>query len=462
MFLVRWTICLTPFLLSAVARGQELQVLFFTQAGCPPCRVMEPDIDRLSQSGVPVVKVHLETQGDYARQCGITQTPSVIVADGNRVLARHTGVLGLTELERLIAPWRPIPGGEANDSGGKTADPSPEARALQATVRLRVNDPQGTGVATGTIIHRHGEEALVLTCGHAFRESAGKGDIDVEIGFGSDSRTTVKGQLWHYDADRHDIALVIIPCPLPIVPVPVAPEALRVEVGDSAFTLGCDQGADPSLRETTLKSLSRYSGVEKYDIVGRPVYGRSGGGLFTSGGQLIGVCNAQAVNEDEGIYAGLESIYWQFATKNVSHVFRPETAVQGEGAAIVAQEQPMDSLVSVAETRIADAGGEQKSPSSHPEAFHAVFNGDRPPASNASFQSGGQTAELIVVIRGAGESGSMETLEIDNPSPELLAQLRRFGEAGKGGATPGERLSRMPELAPVTRSQDTVRGQSPR
>jgi Trypsin-like peptidase domain/Thioredoxin len=476
MLIARWTLCLATCLFPAIASATDLQVLFFTQNGCPPCRVMEPDIDRLSQSGIPVVKIHLETHGEYARQCGIAQTPSVIVVDGNRVLARHTGVLGLAELERMVAPWRPIPGEEASGSNDSATSPaafetssaSPESgdtaelRALKATVRLRISDPQGTGVATGTIIHRKDEEALVLTCGHAFRESGGNGEIDVEIGFGSESRMTVKGALWGYDADKHDVALVLIPCPLPIEPVPVSPEVMHVEAGDRAFTVGCDQGADPSLRETTLKSLSRYSGVEKYDIVGRPVYGRSGGGLFTSGGQLIGVCNAQAVNEDEGIYAGLESIYWQFAAKGISHVFRSRSAAEPANAEMHAQNSQATIPTRLATVRTGDEGEKARPQSSHPEAFHAVFTGDQPPASNAAWQSQSRSTELIVVIRDAGGGGSTETLEISNPSPELLDQLRRFGDSGSSPAAPSGRTSQMPELAPVTRRGDTVRGQSPR
>ena len=54
-------------------------------------------------------------------------------------------------------------------------------RARAATVRLRVHDGHGYGAGTGTIIDTHGEEALVLTCGHLFRETDGKGKIEVDL-----------------------------------------------------------------------------------------------------------------------------------------------------------------------------------------------------------------------------------------------------------------------------------------
>ena len=50
-----------------------------------------------------------------------------------------------------------------------TADSIERARA--ATVRLRVHDPDGYGTGTGTIIDTRDGEALVLTCGHLFRET---------------------------------------------------------------------------------------------------------------------------------------------------------------------------------------------------------------------------------------------------------------------------------------------------
>ena len=89
-------------------------------------------------------------------------------------------------------PWKlgraDLPGPPPQPSG---ADPQPTAaaprgnaaqqQALEATVRLRVVDATGVSHGTGTIIDVHGDEALVLTCGHIFRESQGRGEIFVEL-----------------------------------------------------------------------------------------------------------------------------------------------------------------------------------------------------------------------------------------------------------------------------------------
>ena len=50
-----------------------------------------------------------------------------------------------------------------------------ESRAMAATVKLQVEDPEGISYATGTVIHTHKNESLVMTCGHVFRDSEGNG-----------------------------------------------------------------------------------------------------------------------------------------------------------------------------------------------------------------------------------------------------------------------------------------------
>src|SRR5262249_12699295 len=65
-------------------------------------------------------------------------------------------------------------GNEFSSSG--TAGSSPESW-IACCVRLKVADSKGNSVGSGTIIDARQDEALVLTCGHIFRDSDGKGEI---------------------------------------------------------------------------------------------------------------------------------------------------------------------------------------------------------------------------------------------------------------------------------------------
>ena len=100
--------------------------------------------------------------------------------------------------------------------------PLTDAALLAASVRLRVEDPNGHSYGSGTIIAaRAGGEALVLTCGHLFRDSQGKGKIEVDV-FGSSPSVRLPGRLVAYDLDR-DVGLVAFQPQGPVMVARVAP-----------------------------------------------------------------------------------------------------------------------------------------------------------------------------------------------------------------------------------------------
>ena len=102
-------------------------------------------------------------------------------------------------------------------STGSPGEPSKAEEAvsprdlLAASVRLRVEDPNGRSCGSGTIIDNRNGLALVLTCGHLFRDSGGKGPISVDL-FDASGMQTVEGKLFSYDLTR-DVGLVVIRCP---------------------------------------------------------------------------------------------------------------------------------------------------------------------------------------------------------------------------------------------------------
>jgi hypothetical protein len=62
---------------------------------------------------------------------------------------------------------------------------------------------------------------------------------------------------------------------------------------------------------TGINKYNQHLKLSNLEIAGAPIDGRSGGGLFNSQGELIGVCNAADYDDDIGIYAGPGEIQWQ-------------------------------------------------------------------------------------------------------------------------------------------------------
>ncbi len=399
----------------------------------------------LISKGYPVSIVDTTQRADVAQQFNVDRTPTTILVADNRVAGRQAGlidartIVGWFDAARASQATAPVQrdpnpprertqaapqvsrlatGADLNASeisstvhqGTRKPIGQAESKAMQATVRLKVEDDEGISFASGTIIHCQNGECLVLTCGHVFRESGGRGEISVDMGFQSEQMRTFPGRLVSYETGSKDIALVVVQTGFDVPAVRVAPVAFPVSTSDQVFTLGCDQGRDATIRRTRIKRQAMYSSKEtpndkakKYDIYGRPVDGRSGGGLFTAGGQLIGVCNAAAVEVDEGVYTSLENIYWQLAKVNLPHLFDTNEmlAVNQFGGNATPQDsvpprvQPLRGRASV-------------TPVGH--------SGPSPiPASDT---------QIIVVLQSKSSPDQAETLVIDRPSQALIDQLR--------------------------------------
>ena len=334
--------------LPAVAANASNAVLLeFSSAYCSHCRALQPTIAQLERSGVAVRRVDVQAEPQLASRFGVRQTPTLVVVSGGKEVTRLVGTHTAAEIREALAispsgplipttaairtesaapPARFVPslqpaGGEVMPS---TAQAGAIERAQAATVRLRVHDGHGYGAGTGTIIDTQGEEALVLTCGHLFRETKGQGKIEVDLFVGGQTRT-VAGQVIDYDADNRDIALVVIRPGFAVQPVPVLASDPAIQNGQSVFSFGCDRGDDPSRRDTRISGINKYNqhvGASNIEIAGAPIDGRSGGGLFDTQGRLIGVCNAADYKGDVGIYTGPGSIRWQLDRVNLANLYQ--------------------------------------------------------------------------------------------------------------------------------------------
>jgi thioredoxin 1 len=84
----------------------EVSVLVdFYADWCGPCRALAPALNQLAKE-VPdakVVKVNVDDNQELAIRYRISSIPALMVFDGGKVTARHTGLASLPQLKGLLA-----------------------------------------------------------------------------------------------------------------------------------------------------------------------------------------------------------------------------------------------------------------------------------------------------------------------------------------------------------------------
>jgi hypothetical protein len=324
------------------------------------------------------------------------------------------------------------------------------AVALAATVRLRIDDERGHSYGTGTIIDVHKDEALVVTCGHIFRDSQGNGQIAVDL-FDPRVGEPVPGTMVGYDLDR-DVGLVSIRPPIEVTPVPIADADCQLRAGQTVFSAGCDRGGQPSTMEGRINCVNRYCGPPNLSVSGLPVDGRSGGGLFTTDGVLIGVCNAADPQDHEGLYAAAGSIHAELDRAGLGFVYR-------RNGAKVAQAPPPGAH----DGRGADRGQTAPMPTSPTSP---------PPGVNPPHPSvlGGDHEVICIVRSRSNPRATSQVFVVEQPTGEFLDRLAREagGDVRLAGQTghldPPPRISPPGPPAPRTATgppaRPIVRGQT--
>lgn len=475
----------------------QAQLYFFTNEGCRPCKQIEPVLRDLAERGYPITKVDTTIYPNWVRQFKVASTPTLVLVQDNKEITRHSGLIEAGTVERWFAQigvtiGKRSKGGEvvvdktskeefikaldAKRNADKIGDHSStlhkgtrtprdqfEELAMNATVRLRVEDPEGISFATGTVIHCHRGEWLVLTCGHVFRDSNGKGQITAEYDFNSGDHKSAPGRMISYDADARDIGLVAVRAGVEVQPIPVASKSAAVTRGNKVFTIGCDHGQLPTIRHTKIKNKAAYAGAVKYDIYGRPVDGRSGGGMFNDDGYLIGVCNAASVDFDEGIYTGLDTIHWQIANVNLEHLFkgnarialapnntRPVSKLPRADLIPAKIENRVDPRSGIASDRVAAVDHQDVERVRPPFSNERITNPNRVPHpvtdehrqivpvnwqrpdSTASDNNQTTEMEVILIVRSTKDPTHAEAITLTDPSPRLLKYLERLGNQQAG------------------------------
>ena len=484
-------------LVAALTGADDTALLEFSSANCPACRAVEPVVRRLAAEGYPIRQIDGDRRPDLLRQFDIRSYPTFVLVIKGREAGRIEEPASYEKLSELCRKIEPATAAKALPAANSLAatrraaaasivrGQSPDDRqpaatatganlgntALAATVRLKVEDSEGWGFGTGTIIDVHyneeakAYEALVVTCGHLFRESQGKGKITVDH-FATGQATSVEGNLLDYDLER-DIALVTIWPGRQVTPMQVAPKGFVARPQDRVFSVGCDRGKDPTVQASKVNAVNKYSGRPNITVAGMPVDGRSGGGLFSEQGLLICICNAADPQDNEGLFAGLETIQTQLDKFNLQDVY-----ARAGGESVGATE-----VAAVTDTTAAPALEELVPSQPREQATTAAEIPElspRMPLRNASAPSptdltAGELApadddtEVVVIVRSRkNPTQQSEVYVVDRAPGDLLARIaaaaRQSAQArisASEQAANGAQIARQNRPAP----QPVVRGQ---
>ncbi|MDA1049314.1 MAG: trypsin-like peptidase domain-containing protein [Planctomycetota bacterium] len=439
-------------LVVALAGSGETVLLDFTSRSCGPCQTMEPTIGRLTRDGYPVRQIDVAQHPEIAAQFQVTGVPCFVMLSDGREIDRVVGACSHARLVEMFANAQPQSSSAApnrlrpasnNDivraqspestlvaiASPKTNVADPRRRAFDATIRLRIEDAGGHSVGTGTIVDTHGDEALAITCGHIFRDSGGQGRVLVDL-FPEGQPRTVEGILISYDLTR-DIGLVRFVPGFAVSPVRIAPAGHRFANGDVVFTVGCDNGREPSVRDSRITSIDRYLGPPNIEATGEPAQGRSGGGLFSQDGFLIGICNHGDPKDDEGIYASLPTIHWELDRVGQRRLYQPNAealAMQGLSPSRI-------------EPRRIGANPEATARTVSPVAMASATLKDVARSDLANSDT-----EVICIVRSRGNPQAQERVYVlEQPSSELLDRLAR---ESRGAMTASQVATR--HVRPVT------------
>jgi thiol-disulfide isomerase/thioredoxin len=452
-------------LVVALSGAGDTVLLDFHASWCAPCRSMDGTIAELQRAGYPVQKVDTDRQRALADRYRVQTIPCFVLLVDGKEAGRITGATRRRELLALFAKagigprgarggvaraqspddpaaagalatlkdHKPLtqlrtPAASGGDVDDRPAAPGASAASpqslIQASVRLKIEDPKGASYGSGTIIDARQGEALVLTCGHIFREAQGKGRILVDL-LGPQAPAQLPGRLVAYDLET-DIGLVSIRPGVNVKVAPVAPPGQRIAAGDRVITVGCNNGGPPTAIHSQITSIDKFLGSPNLQVSGLPVEGRSGGGLFTADGLVIGVCNAADPADNQGLYAALASIHGQLDRAGLTAVYAARPAADEASPSPTVLGAMSGTL-----PRPAMAAGE--APQLEGTGAPAAALDDSERAALAELEARHDSAEVICIVRSLDDPrAKSEVIMLDHASADFLKQLsadRRAQEA---------------------------------
>lgn len=265
----------------------------------------------------------------------------------------------------VVSPPKPVEDPRTTPNVDTARAETPNASLWKSVVRIKIQSEGAIGFGSGTIIDSREGESIILTCAHIFKLDGQRqvppaqfparitvdlfGGEVVPLGRGLDEpegwlaqemlgggtprglvhpTESTAGEVIDYDF-AHDVGLVRIR-PGRILPASrITPKAWKSvpAKGIPMMTIGCSFGGDATFWGTTVRNpvVKGLAGNPEYEAIecsGAPAPGRSGGGLFSIGGYLVGVSNFAEPKSDLGIYASLNSIYHILERNGLSTLYQ--------------------------------------------------------------------------------------------------------------------------------------------
>jgi thioredoxin len=374
---------------------------------------------------------------------------ALAIAPTNPPAEKSKPGFGIPFLQRRKEQEKPAALGEAPVFRGQSRDLDHTVVVttndpMAASVRLRVKDLTGMNFGSGTILFVRGGEAVILTCGHIFRNIHQDGTVEVDVFNKNGQAETYVGKVVKFDMNA-DVGLVSIKTDTPLSTVPLATIDRPLLTGEKVLSIGCGGGKLPSKEELAVTAINRYDGPDNIECTGSPVQGRSGGGLFR-GAEVVGVCIAADLEHQRGVYAALKPVYALL-----------EAAGYGETpskAAVTADTTLVDT------TPTAPTAPKSTPLPTDPDPFGAAMTDAAEtagviPASPDSLRAAieqSPDAEIIVIVRPKAPGASSRVVVVNQASSKLLSYLMDdVGEgSGTGPAARDTAFSRSGALTPTT------------
>lgn len=416
------------FLIAAPAAPEEIVLLDFTASYCGPCRSIKPQIDQLIRAGYPIRPVDLTNNPQLARRFNVKSIPTFVLLVNGRERKRLTSAQAVTQLkplldtarrelaatrqsaprkeqpqkseagqpsllERVFAKRRRVEPEElelvlAQEPDKKPDAPAPKANpnptsaskaAMASSVRIRVTYNGKVQFGSGTIIHSRKGRTIILTCAHIMDQAGDNPKVQVDVYSGPRKQTFV-GTIIGHDI-KPDVGIISIPTSSRLPVVPVAVPSLKLKKLQRVFSIGCNNGKDPTHESAQLSGIDRYIGPNNLETNHAPEHGRSGGGLFDQKGRLIGVCSAADRKGNHGLYAGHRAIYDMLKKHKLLAVYGNELAKgkSGRRTALADNVPATGELQSMVMQGLDDAPMFDDAPS-----FDDTGNNNAPPFGDAS------------------------------------------------------------------------------